>query len=92
MSLLLEKKRNWTDSSDLDPLVPGTFSRDFYRTLSQVVHAELRVLRGARALGTLVRDPFAVGSGRLRRAAGLRHAGPWLVGRLRLEAERRKSH
>jgi radical SAM superfamily enzyme YgiQ (UPF0313 family) len=92
MSRLLEKKRNWTDSSDLDPLVPGTFSRDFYRTLSQVVHAELRVLRGARALGTLVRDPFAVGSGRLRRAAGLRHAGPWLVGRLRLEAERRKSH
>ena len=92
MSAQLGEKRNWTESNDLDPLVPGTFSAGFYRTLSRVVHAELRVLRGARALGTLLREPFASGSGRLRRAAGLRHAAPWLVGRLRLEAELRKAH
>ncbi len=92
MSARLGEKRNWIESSDLDPLVPGTFSRGFYRTLSRVVHAELRVLRGARALGGLLREPFGAGSGRLRRAAGLRHAGPWLLGRLRLEAERRKPH
>jgi anaerobic magnesium-protoporphyrin IX monomethyl ester cyclase len=91
MSARLGEKRNWVESNDLDPLVPGTFSPRFYRTLSRVVHAELRVLRGARALGTLLRQPFGIGSGRLRRAAGLRHAGPWVVGRLRLEAERRKA-
>jgi anaerobic magnesium-protoporphyrin IX monomethyl ester cyclase len=92
MSARLGEKRNWIESNDLDPLVPGTFSPAFYRTLSRVVHAELRVMRGARALGTLLREPFGVAPGRLRRAAGLRHAGPWLVGRLRLEAERRKAH
>ncbi len=90
MSARLGEKRNWSESSDLDPLVPASFSPGFYQTLSRVVHAELRVLRGARALGTLLREPFARGPGRLRRAAGLRHAGPWLVGRLRLEAELRR--
>lgn len=92
MSAQLGEKRNWVESNDLDPLVPGEFSAGFYRTLSRVVHAELRVLRGARALSGLLRRPFASGSGRLRRAAGLRHAGPWLVGLVRLEAERRKAH
>jgi anaerobic magnesium-protoporphyrin IX monomethyl ester cyclase len=87
----LGNKHNWSESSDLDPLVPSRFSRGFYQTLSRVVHAELRVLRGAHALGAMVRHPLAPGSGRLRRAAQLRHAGPWLVDRVRLEAERRKS-
>jgi radical SAM superfamily enzyme YgiQ (UPF0313 family) len=86
----LGEKRNWVESNDLDPLVPGTFSPAFYRALSRVVHAELRVLRAAHALGILLRRPLAAGSGRLRRAAGLRHAAPWLVGRIRLEAERRR--
>jgi anaerobic magnesium-protoporphyrin IX monomethyl ester cyclase len=86
---LLREKRNWAESSDLDPLVPGSFSTEFYRTLSRVVHAELRAVRGARALRTLIRRPLSRGSGRLRRAAELRHAGPWLIHRLRLEAERR---
>jgi anaerobic magnesium-protoporphyrin IX monomethyl ester cyclase len=88
----LGAKRNWSDSSDLDPLVPGRFSPPFYRTLSRVVHAELRLLRGAQAVGKIVRRPLAVGSGRARRVAGLRHAGSWLVDRVRLEAERRRSH
>jgi anaerobic magnesium-protoporphyrin IX monomethyl ester cyclase len=92
MAARMGEKRNWSESSDLDPLVPGTFSRGFYQALSRVVHAELRVLRGARALGTLVRRPLAFDSRRFRRAAELRHAGPWVLGRLRLEAERRKSH
>jgi anaerobic magnesium-protoporphyrin IX monomethyl ester cyclase len=92
MSAGLGEKRNWIESNDLDPLVPARFSPRFYRTLSRVVHAELRVLRGARALGTVLREPFANGRERLRRAAGLRHAGSWLVSRLRLEAERRKAH
>jgi anaerobic magnesium-protoporphyrin IX monomethyl ester cyclase len=92
MASRLGQKRNWVESNDLDPLVPARFSPGFYRTLSRVVHAELRVLRGARALRTVLREPFASGRGRLRRAAGLRDAGAWLVGRLRLEAERRKAH
>jgi anaerobic magnesium-protoporphyrin IX monomethyl ester cyclase len=86
----LREKRNWTESRDLDPLVPARFSPRFYRTLSRVVHAELRALRGARALRRMVREPRVAGSIGLRRAAELRHAAPWLVYRLRLEAERRR--
>jgi radical SAM superfamily enzyme YgiQ (UPF0313 family) len=87
----LREKRNWTQSNDLDPLVPGGFTAGFYRTLSRVAHAELRALRGARALRELVVRPGSRDLGRLRRAAELRHAGPWLVDRLRLEAERRRN-
>jgi anaerobic magnesium-protoporphyrin IX monomethyl ester cyclase len=88
----LGDKRNWTESSDLDPLVPAPFSADFYRALSRVVHSELRVFRGAREIRDLLRKPLAPAGWRhsLRRAAGLRHAGPWVVDRIRLEAERRR--
>jgi anaerobic magnesium-protoporphyrin IX monomethyl ester cyclase len=85
----LGDKHNWTESSDLDPLVPGRFSARFYRTLSRVVHAEARVARGMHAVRRMVREPFAVDSSSLRRVAGLRHAGAWLVHRAKLEAERR---
>ncbi|MDP9036393.1 MAG: B12-binding domain-containing radical SAM protein [Myxococcota bacterium] len=93
----LGAKRNWNESSDLDPLVQdagiqGGFSREFYRTLSRVVHAELRVLSGARELRTFLRQPIPFNGQRLRGAASLRHAGRWLVDRLRLEAERRAMH
>jgi anaerobic magnesium-protoporphyrin IX monomethyl ester cyclase len=100
VSARLGDKRNWTESNDLDPLVPARYSAAFYRTLSRVVHAELRVLRGARALRTLWRrgtfapaEPGIAGPRwrqALRRAAGLRHAGPWVIDRIRLEAERRR--
>jgi hypothetical protein len=86
----LREKRNWTESNDLDPLVAGAFSRRFYQTLSRVVHAELRVLRGARALGSLVRAPLGRRSSRLRKASELRHAAAWMLHRVRLETERRK--
>jgi anaerobic magnesium-protoporphyrin IX monomethyl ester cyclase len=92
MSARLGDKRNWRESNDLDPLVRGRFSARFYRTLSGVVHSELHVLRGIRELLTLVRHPFARSQGtrgRLRKAAAVRHVGFWLVGRVRLEAERR---
>jgi radical SAM superfamily enzyme YgiQ (UPF0313 family) len=92
MAARLGEKHNWSESSDLDPLVPGGYSREFYQTLSRVVHAELRTLRGVRALGALFREPLAFDSNRVRRAAELRHAAPWLLGRLRLEAERRRLH
>ncbi|MDP8998835.1 MAG: B12-binding domain-containing radical SAM protein [Myxococcota bacterium] len=91
MKAQLGEKRNWNESSDLDPLVPARYSRTFYQSLSQVVHAELRVLRGARALRNLVRKPFGGPVRQLKRATELRHAGAWLVHRLRLEAERWKS-
>jgi anaerobic magnesium-protoporphyrin IX monomethyl ester cyclase len=91
MAAKLGEKRNWTESNDLDPLVAGRFSPRFYRTLSGVVHAELRVLRGVRALAKLVRHPLGYERGGLRRAAEVRHAGRWLVGRVRLEAARRAS-
>jgi anaerobic magnesium-protoporphyrin IX monomethyl ester cyclase len=85
----LGEKRNWRESDDLDPLVPGAFSQDFYRTLARTVHAELRVRRGARSLRALVGDPLSLDGRRLRAAAELRHTGRWLVDRLRLEAARR---
>jgi anaerobic magnesium-protoporphyrin IX monomethyl ester cyclase len=88
----LGEKRNWSQSSDLDPLVPSRFSQRFYQTLSRMVHAELRLLRGARELGTIARAPLPLNRARFRRAAQLRHVGPWLVDRMRLEAERRRSH
>jgi anaerobic magnesium-protoporphyrin IX monomethyl ester cyclase len=111
MAARLGDKRNWNDSSDLDPLVPSRFSRTFYQALSRVVHAELRVLRGARALQAMARRPFARGSVRARPVARLRavtsrsfagrevlgpikqmaQIAPWLIDRLRLEAERRRS-
>jgi hypothetical protein len=91
MAARLGEKRNWSESNDLDPLVPDRFSPGFYRALSRVVHAELRVLRGARALGTLVCQPLTLDRNRVRRAAELRHVAPWLLDRLRLEAERRRS-
>jgi anaerobic magnesium-protoporphyrin IX monomethyl ester cyclase len=88
----LGKKHNWTESNDLDPLIPGRFSARFYRTLSRVVHAELRVARGARALRRIVRerprtDGTAVDLDALRHVAGLRYAASWVVARLRLELE-----
>lgn len=85
----LGEKRNWIESTDLDPLVPSHFVPRFYRTLSRVVHSELRVLRGARELKTWMRRPLAIDPGRLRRAAQVRHAASWMVQRLRLEIERR---
>ena len=89
MAKQLGEKKNWSESNDLDPLVAGRFSASFYRTLSRVVHAELRVARGARELETLVRKPLGYRSGGLRRVAQVRHAGTWVVDRVRLEAERR---
>ena len=90
MAASLGEKRNWSESNDLDPLVPGRFSSAFYRALSGVVHAELKVARGARELGSLLRRPSGYRTGSLRRAAELRHAVRWIAGRARLEAERRR--
>jgi anaerobic magnesium-protoporphyrin IX monomethyl ester cyclase len=89
MAAQLGAKKNWSESNDLDPLVAGRFSAGFYRTLSKVVHAELRVARGAHELETILKRPLGYRPGTLRRVAQVRHAGEWLVGRVRLEAERR---
>ena len=85
----LGEKRNWRESDDLDPLFPGPFSRDFYRTLSRTVHAEFRTRRALRALRAMAAAPLTDGrtamSARLacarwaRRAADLaRRSGPSL--------------
>jgi anaerobic magnesium-protoporphyrin IX monomethyl ester cyclase len=84
----LGEKRNWSESKDLDPLFPGAFSRDFYQRLAALVHAEFRLRRGARAARALLTDPLGASRARLRAAADLRHAGHWLMQRVRLEAAR----
>jgi anaerobic magnesium-protoporphyrin IX monomethyl ester cyclase len=86
----LGEKRNWTESADLDPLFPGTFSRAFYQRLAEVVHAEFRVQRGVRAARALLADPRGLSGARLSAAADVRFAGRWLLGRARLEAARRE--
>jgi len=85
----LGDKHNWQESADLDPLFPGAFPRAFYQTLARTVHAEFRVRSGARAARAVLADPMRADRRRLRAAADLRHAGRWLVERVRLEAERR---
>jgi anaerobic magnesium-protoporphyrin IX monomethyl ester cyclase len=86
----LGDKHNWRESADLDPLFPGAFPRSFYQTLARAVHAEFRVQRGARAARRLLKDPLRVDRAGLRAASDLRHAGRWLVERVRLEAARRR--
>jgi anaerobic magnesium-protoporphyrin IX monomethyl ester cyclase len=85
----LGEKRNWTESADLDPLFPGAFPRGFYQTLARVVHSEFRVARGLRATRALLADPLGASGARLRAATDVRHAGQWLMGRLRLERQKR---
>jgi radical SAM superfamily enzyme YgiQ (UPF0313 family) len=84
----LGAKHNWEQSSDLDPLFPGAFARDFYQVLARTVHAEFRARRGARAARTLLADPLRVDGKGLRDAADLRQAGRWVIERVRLEVAR----
>jgi anaerobic magnesium-protoporphyrin IX monomethyl ester cyclase len=84
----LGEKRNWRESDDLDPLFPGRFSRDFYRTLSRTVHAEFRTRRALRALRAMAAVPLT--DGRTTVTAGLNALGGlaelpiWLAGQARL--------
>jgi anaerobic magnesium-protoporphyrin IX monomethyl ester cyclase len=85
----LGEKRNWRESDDLDPLFPGPFSRDFYRTLSRTVHAEFRTRRALRALRAMAAAPRTDGrttamSARLAALGGLAELPIWLAGRARL--------
>jgi len=57
----LGAKTNWVDSGDLDLMFPGPYRPDFYKALHRLVHAELRVTRGLRGIGTL-RRPRALAS------------------------------
>jgi anaerobic magnesium-protoporphyrin IX monomethyl ester cyclase len=81
----LGEKRNWDESADLDPLLPGVFSRAFYRRLSRTLHAEFRTRAALRALAQI-----AVGHRPPNRAAaagvlgGLMELPFWLAGEARL--------
>ncbi|HVV53574.1 MAG TPA: radical SAM protein [Polyangia bacterium] len=84
----LGDKRNWRESDDLDPLFPGLFSRDFYRTLSRTIHAEFRTRRAWRALRaprqTAVSDGRSGLAPRLAALGGLAELPVWLAGQARL--------
>jgi len=45
----LGPKENWSDSDDLDMMFQGAFSTDFYRTLADALHLEVREGREAAA-------------------------------------------
>jgi anaerobic magnesium-protoporphyrin IX monomethyl ester cyclase len=77
------EKRNWTQSDDLDPLFPGTFSRDFYRTLSRTVHAEFRTRRALRALRAWAGKPLG-GAVPLHAVGALSELPVWIAGQARL--------
>jgi anaerobic magnesium-protoporphyrin IX monomethyl ester cyclase len=70
---VLGEKRNWRESDDLDPLFPGLFSRDFYRTLS----------RRAMAAAPLTDGRTAITAG-LHALGGLAELPIWLAGQARL--------
>jgi anaerobic magnesium-protoporphyrin IX monomethyl ester cyclase len=80
----LGEKRNWEQSSDLDPLFPGEFTRAFYHALSRTVHAEFRTRRALRAARILARHPLATDARRLRALGGLAELPVWLAGKARL--------
>ena len=84
----LGDKRNWDQSADLDPLFPGAFPRNFYQTLARAVHAEFRTRRGARAARVLLTDPLRIDRNSLKAAGDLRHAGRWMIERVRLKMAR----
>lgn len=65
------EKTNWVDSADLDPIVPGAYSRRFYHALHRRVHAEFRARRGPVAFGRMLRGDKRVGDGREVRSAFL---------------------
>ncbi len=77
------EKRNWTQSDDLDPLFPGTFSRDFYQTLSRTVHAEFRTRRALRALRAWAGKPLG-GAVPLYAVGALSELPVWIAGQARL--------
>jgi len=83
----LGEKRNWRESDDLDPLFPGRYPRDFYRTLSRTVHAEFRTRRALRALRELARGPLTIQERlgeRLHALGGLAEFPIWIAGQARL--------
>jgi anaerobic magnesium-protoporphyrin IX monomethyl ester cyclase len=84
VSTRLGEKRNWEQSSDLDPLFPGEFTRAFYHALSRTVHAEFRTRRALRAARTLALHPLATDARRLRALGGLAELPVWLAGKARL--------
>lgn len=56
----LGEKRNWEDSDDLDPLFPGSFPREFYKSLHRLVHNEYRLalLQGSWRPRSIVKKIF----------------------------------
>ncbi|HVZ86957.1 MAG TPA: radical SAM protein [Polyangia bacterium] len=85
----LGEKRNWSESDDLDPLFPGLFSRDFYRTLSRTVHAEFRTRRALRALRALARAPLTVDRRRLQALGGFAELPIWIAGQAQITTRTR---
>jgi radical SAM superfamily enzyme YgiQ (UPF0313 family) len=88
VSTKLGEKRNWNESSDLDPLFPGAYSREFYQALSRTVHAEFRTRRALRLARALARNPLSADARRLRVLGGFAELPLWVVGRARLRWQR----
>jgi len=91
VSAKLGEKRNWNESSDLDPLFSGAFSREFYQALSRTLHAEFRTRRALRVARSLARDPLSTDAGRLRALGGFAELPVWVAGRARLRLHRMRA-
>jgi anaerobic magnesium-protoporphyrin IX monomethyl ester cyclase len=88
VSTRLGEKRNWDQSSDLDPLFPGSYPREFYQALSRTLHAEFRTRRALRVARAMARDPLSADRRRLRALGGFTELPAWLAGRARLRWRR----
>jgi anaerobic magnesium-protoporphyrin IX monomethyl ester cyclase len=86
----LGEKLRWETSGDLDPLFTGMFRKPFYGALHQLVHAELKLARGARAGAALARAPLGLsGEKVLALAQAVRAVPQWVVSRSLVEVRRR---
>jgi radical SAM superfamily enzyme YgiQ (UPF0313 family) len=65
----LGAKRNWVDSRDLDPMLPTTYPRQFYRSLHAVTHKKLRIWQGVDVLKEAVAHPSRLNASSARRLA-----------------------
>lgn len=82
----LQEKTNWRHSDDLDPLFPGVYSAEFYRTLHKLIHHEHRSRLGLRTLKAWFHRPALPTSREIRRVGSLTRHLPG-VGLRRLQVE-----
>ena len=77
----LGEKQNWLNSEDLDPLFPGAYSPEFYRTLHTVTHKRFRLWQGLDIARDVAVHPWTTTPWMMRRIASAAYHWITLPGR-----------